>query len=538
MKRLIALVIAAIMVLSLIPTMVLPAVAEEEAEYAYPDPLDGFWSIYRSPGSYKVPDPDDEEEKTYTPAPAYRYTAEGFQITSADYTNMTPKWTVQTSRSQDLEAGFYMQFRVDEYSYRGENGAADAWIAFTIADSRLIEPGTINHNNYLCVLLRGNGDGQVAFNETAIGTKTVEDKKGSFNIVTGGTSATVPMDEDGKEIYDIELVWDGTDYIVYICGVAIKNSQITAHLKSFEECYVGVTMMSTVKDGKASMTILKTGTSAADATVPEGTDEAEAEENTLVYGDPIDPTTVPENEPALLFNPQTLTSNPSPAGATFTPTANYTYHVTVTAPPYFFQWGPRNAITYMAEDFPVFAMMLKDYYGPESGGMYYNAGDIMSANSDYHTSWNLYDEYSTFYGDDDEYSYVIVDLTDMWEGRINSVRLDWTGDVGSEYYIEYMAFFRSPEEALAYGEAYVVKQGVDIEDSADETDAPTDDAGEDTDAPTAEGDTAADTQAPTAEGDTTVDDGDTAGGCASVVGFGSVAILAAAAAAVACKKKN
>ncbi len=551
MKKFIAFAIAAIMVLSLIPAMAFSASAEEEAEYAYPDPLSGPWSIYRGPGSYKIPDEDDEPS-TPTPAPGYKYTSEGFQITSADYTNMSPWWTVQTSQPQDLKQGFYVQFRVDEFAYRGEDESADEWIAFTVANSRLVSPGSTNHNDYLCVLLRGTGNGSVAFTETAIGIKKTEDKPGSFGLISGGTSATVPMDEDGKEIYDIEIKWEGDNYVVYVCGVAINNPQITSLINGFEDCYVGMTMMSTVKDSNASMTILKMGTSKADATTPDGTDEADPEENMLTFGDPIDPSTIEQNKPCAIWNVEN--NNPSAGNMTFSATANNTYHITATASAVFFSWGIKNALTYMAEDFPVFVMMLKDYYGGESGSLYYNAGEILSANTNYLTQWSMFDDNSMFYGADEEYCLVVNDLTGMWEGRINSVRMDFacngTETEPAEWDIEYMAFFRSVEEAHAYAEEYMKSIGVDPDATAEETQAPTEDPADDeeTQAPTTdnggegetkdnagEGETSGTTNAPTTGDDKGDDKADE--GCASVIGMSAV-ILMAAAAAVVLKKKD
>ncbi len=168
--------------------------------------------------------------------------------------------------------------------------------------------------------------------------------------------------------------------------------------------------------------------------------------------------------------------------------------------------------------------------------------------------WSIYDDNSTFYGEDDEYSYVIVDLTGMWEGRINGVRLDFVTDSTdpecAEWDIEYMAYFRSVEEALAYGEKYVTEQGVDLDATDAPTDAPTDgptdapteaptgdNGGDNGDSTDPEAGTNADgsTNAPSTSADTTATD-DT--GCASVIGFSAVAILAAATAAVALRKRD
>lgn len=61
MKKLIALAICAVMVLSMIPAMALTASAAGE----------GIWTTCRAPYDY-----DDPE--SYTPAAGYTYTSEGF----------------------------------------------------------------------------------------------------------------------------------------------------------------------------------------------------------------------------------------------------------------------------------------------------------------------------------------------------------------------------------------------------------------------------------------------------------------------------
>ncbi len=561
MKKLIALAIAAIMVLSMIPAMALSASAVEETDWSlYPEPADGPWSVYRGPGDYDI---DLNAGDTYTPAPGYKYTSEGFTLIPADYTNMTPFFTVQTSNPVDLTQGFYMQFRIDEFAYKGEDLSkpADEWICLNIADTRLMVPGNTEWNNNWFSLIRGAGDGSASF-ESAVTTKTTDGANGKVDFI-GSVAGTAPMDEDGREIYELEITYDGTNYDILICGISIMSLQgsdkVQAALAGYEESYVGITVQTGVKDSTVGLTILKMGTSKADATTPEGTDEAEPEDNILVFGDPVDPATVPANEPALLFNAEKLTFKKDPEGSNihFSATANNTYHVAATANGCFFNWHIKNDLTYMADDFGVFAMLLKDYMGNDSS-LYYCAGDILAASPSHVTSWSLYDDNAKSYGADDEYTLVVVDLgalnTDeekMWTGRINALRPDFSVDASDEEWaewdIEYMGVFRSVEEAHAYGDKYM--EGKDIETKGEEeTQAPTDPADEETQAPTTdnggegetkdnagEGETSGTTNAPTTGGDNAGDKDE--GGCASVIGISAI-VLMAAAAAVVLKKKD
>ena len=126
----------------------------------------------------------------------------------------------------------------------------------------------------------------------------------------------------------------------------------------------------------------------------------------------------------------------------------------------------------------------------------------------------------------------------MWEGRFNSIRLDFNmaDETTREFELCFAGMFRSVDEAYAYANTWVEGIGLEtVDPNATEepteppTEAPTDDVTEaPTDAPQQGGDaTEAPTEAPTDEPKS---------GCGSVIGFSAVAILAAAAAAVALKK--
>ena len=551
MKKLIAFAVAAIMVLSMIPAMAFTASADE-AETNYPEPFKGFWTVYRDPDDYA----DDAE--FYKPAPAYKYTSEGFQLTSADYTNMTPKWTVQSSRPVDLTQGFYMQFRVDEFSYKGEDGTADEWISLSISDRPLVAHGNTVHGNNWCSLIRGAGDGKAEV-QSFITTMNTDDAKGAFTH-KGSSTPEVPKDGDGKEIYTFAVIYDGTNYDIQVNGISVPGAaDITTALKGYEECYVGLTFHSGAKNGVASATILKQGTSASDCETPDGTDEGPAEDNVLVYGPQIDINTIEKNQPALLWNANktSFVGDPgsSASGVVITPTADMTYHLAASGTVPYFMWSIKSALTFEAKDIPVFAMLMKNYMGND-GSLRYCTGDILSADDVHLTSWGLYDDDSKFYGENEEYSLVVVNLGEVaqdWEGRLNSIRpefsVDASDDEWSEWDIEYMAMFRTVEEAHAYTEAYLAAKGVS-EETGEETDPPVGES--DTDGQETNGD---DTVADTTDGkDTSSGDKETSadtdgstkadtknekdpGGCASVIGV-SAALIVAAAAAVVLKKKD
>ncbi len=573
MKKLITLALAAIMVLSLIPAMAFTASAAPES-VEYPEPSEDFWSVWRDPGHYDI-----EEGDPYCPAAGYEYTSEGFKVISPDFSNYGTKVNVQTSEPVDLKNGFFMEVRIDDFSYKGISGAEDEWISFQISDERHVGAGgTSWSNNWLC-LIRGTGDGNPS-NMPFVTVRDTEEKDGSF-LPVGAFAECKPEMVDGKEVYTFEVSWDGSAYTLKVNGCAVSgdNGAITNHLLSMERTYVGVVMHSGQMGGKADITITKQGTSAANAEVPSGNDSREPEENLLVFGDPIDPTTVPENTPALIMdaNKEHIKKDPTGSNMSLTPTGSGAYHVKATAGVPYFMFSPKKEITYMAEDFPVFVMMLKNFIG-DDGGAYFCAGDVISATDKYMMGWSQWDDNARFYGADEEYTYIIMDFSEMintvevingeevypLKGRIHQIRphfgIDPNDEEMSEWDIEFCAFFRSVEEALAYGETFnetVILPGIEDqpEETGDAVETKGDDAEEtkaDAEETKADAESAADTKADAesaadtkADAESTADtkaDAETKaeakGGCGSVIGLGAVAIIAAAAAAVVLKKKD
>ncbi len=573
MKKLIAFAIAAIMVLSMIPVMAFTAFADDDV--VYPEPDEGFWSTYRDPKEYAV-GPDEE----YKPTAGFEYTSEGFVTRPADYTNTTPKFTIQTSDPVNLDAGFYMQFRVDEFSYKGESKGEDEWISVSISDRRLVEHGgTTWGNNWLC-LIRGNGDGNANVQSFNTVQKT-DTAAGGFNH-QGDVAISVPMDSDGKEIYEFEVTKSGDNFDIKVNGMSVQGlPAVNRHIGNFEEYYIGITFHSGQKDGVAGATILQQGTSKGNAEVPDGDSEKDAEDN-LYYVAPMSPSTdIAAGQPVFVFDGHKTSfkkdPNNSASNLSLGITGDYTYHLTASGTHPYFVWAITNEKTYEAADFPIFAMMLKNYLG-DNGGLYYCAGDVLSATDKYMTGWDQWDDNSRVYGGDEEYTYVLVDLSQMgekdedgnvvdpyWKGRINSVRPDFRADPADpelcEWDIEFMAFFRSVEDAHAYGEEYNAKNIVpNIETKPDggddETKAP-DDNTDETKNPDNNTD---ETKAPagddtTAGGESNVADDSTAdtnktdnkptetkpadekdSGCSSAIGLGAIAILGAAVAVVLKKK--
>ena len=532
-KRILALILCAVMLLTMIPVVVLTTGAAD---------VEGDWTTYRSAGDYDDPEEETEEGEepsVYKPEAGYEYTSEGFSIIPASYKDTTPFLTVQTKLPQSIKEGVYLQFRIDDYSYDGGTGA-DQWICLNLTTQEKVAPGSTAYGGGWLTLIRGNGSGNCTTLPHLTDPKT-EDFGGTF-VNVGTAAATAPKDDEGREIYTMKIEWNGSEYVITVNDVVQPGgAQTTALLEKLNangEFYVGITMQSMVKDGTAALTILKYGTSEADASTPVGSDSKQPEENEMTIAEIQDPSSVEAGKPAILWTPETVNIKGG-NNCTFTVLGDGAWRVQATEAAVFFNMNPKRSWSYDGTDFPVFGIMLRNIW-VDGGTLWYAAGEVMSAQNSCTLPFSIYD--GEFYGEDEEYVFVPVDMTDLWEGRINSIRLDlaMSDPENREFDICFAGMFRSEDEAYAYASSYLTSIGVNgtpvteaPETEAPETEAP---AGNETEAPAGN-----ETEAPAGNETQATTGNETeapvAGGCASVMGMGAVAILAAAAAAVALKRK-
>lgn len=522
-KRIIALLIAAIMVLSMIPVMSLTTGAAD---------VEGDWTTYRFANEYDDPDeePDpNEEPSVYKPEAGFLYTDEGFSTIAPSYKDTTPAMTVITKEKQPVKDGIYLQFRIDDYSYDGGTGA-DQWIAPSLSTEPKVAPGSAEHGGGWLTLIRGNGKGDTCVYVPCTTDPKTEDFGGVFNQGTPISGLPIVRDEQGREIYTLEITYDNDAYSIKINGKD-QTCAYDAMLKKLDpngEFYVGINIQSTVKEGTCALTILKYGTSEATATKPVGSDSKEPEENQMTIADIADPSTVPANEPAILWSPETINIKGG-NNCTFAVLGDDTWRVTGTDAAVFMNFSPKRSWSYDGADFPVFGILFRNIW-VDAGTLWYAAGDVMGAKDGMNYPVSVYND-GKYYGEDDEYIFVPWDMTELWEGRINTVRLDlaMTDEAFREFDICFAGMFRSEDEAYAYAEKYL-RENTDVDPDAtkEETEAPTD---PETQAPETQ---APETQAPETQAEGT--EATQEEGCSSVIGFSAVAILAAAAAAVALKK--
>ena len=186
--------------------------------------------------------------------------------------------------------------------------------------------------------------------------------------------------------------------------------------------------------------------------------------------------------------------------------------------------------------FPVFAVMFKDCCAcsgatsledctiSEGFSAWYYAGEYTGASNDCVWEGCYFDDSVDV--DGSNYKYAILDFSEMWEGRINGIRLDFgnilSGTPGlNAFDICFLAFFRSTDEAEAYigsTSAWEIEdETTEAPTTAVETEAPTTEATDE--GTTVPSETNAETEAPEESG------------CKSVAGLGAISVMTIAAGA-------
>ena len=553
MKKILSTLLVVAMLLSLALVAVVPtAAADDEA---------GFWSVYGRASHH-----DEDYEGDKTSVPGYEYTDDGFHMTSADWSSTNPWGQLQTTEKVYIKDGVYMQVRVDNFPYVA---ATDKWFNFNIWNQPMIDEGSPDPKY---------GHGVQTIMRPGTGTETEPGKVTSIQwaieeFKNAGT-VSFPADKlsivDGKNIFTLEIKWEDDSYAVSINGIAAPKDVIDYMNEEFAEgeAHIGFAMHSTMMGGTMDATVLKWGTSEANATTPEGDDKKDPENYYIEYAEAADPSAVAEGMPAILMTGDRegsdLKMKPVTAtGAIISITEDERVHVAASKSTSDAGiWRVDNEKTYNIEDFPIVLCITKNFCACgmdgecmafEEAHVYMCVGDD-TAPSDTNKLKNIDVCEESYQIGDDNYIYFFQDvLADKpnYTGRINACRFDFV-DIdlstpgANEFDIELIAFFRTEEEAEAYAEKHLTSLGWTDESDEDDNDAPADDetetsAGNETEAPATN-----ETEAPATNNNANNTNNDAAtnegesSGCGSVVGFGAIAVVATAAVAgfVTFKKKE
>ena len=195
--------------------------------------------------------------------------------------------------------------------------------------------------------------------------------------------------------------------------------------------------------------MLRTAVACTGSGDPADTDESVSADTTLTAtdGTTAEPETEPETEPP----PEDFVVTEE--GGTATVPGDNTWRVTASDANVFFNFNPKRSWSFAGEDFPVFGMLVRNIW-VDGGTAWYAAGEVAGALIDCTMSFSIYDGDSWEGADDVEYFFVPIDMTELWEGRINTMRLDlvMSDTENREFDICFAGMFRSVEEGTAYAE--------------------------------------------------------------------------------------
>ena len=511
MKRLLVLALTAVMILSVASVMIITGAAAVE----------GDWVATRAADDYQDPD-------SYRPYCGFHYEVDkGLVLDSADYTNNTPYTHIHTKTPYNLKdtnaAGngrsISLEFTVTDFAYEG----SDHWVGISLHSKEIFAPGQKGYGEGVSVLIRGAGEGAAVAQFFYL-----NDDRGY--TLFSQQQVTIPVNEQGQETYTFEVEYTGTGYAFYLCGTKVEDvtklADETLDTYCADGAYVGISFYTTASGSSIGANISK-----FQGEVPFGEDSMEPEENRNNFAPIADSSTVPEGQPALIWNSAKEQFNQfQSSNIDLAVNEDGTMKATALTASGYIIFSPKVAVSYEAADFPVIAILTRACYA-ESGLVFYSAGKNLSAQPDCSCEIDIAE-----YDFGEEWCMGILDLTDDldWQGRVNMIRMDIqnvnnTDEELKHYDIAYIACFRTIEDAEKYAKDYLTELlGALPETTEKETNPPKTDAPE-TEEPSADqSETESEEQTTEAE----------KSGCGAVVAAPIVALIALLGVAFVAKKRD
>ena len=573
MKKTLSVILVAVMILSTLVSLVVPAAAEENT---------GDWDVMLpAPVMNKA---EDERQ----PAQGYYYDETGFHTVSPNYKNYTPHFTVISKEMYNI-VNFSMTVEITDYCTEGDN-----WLSFSVwSESNGLAQGVTSgeYGDGWTSLIRPDTEGRLVKLESWNQTKGGRTGKQVFSNIDATQAIPVMLTPDVNEDNGaLRFTFAITDGVVSVNGAVIGAATDKVISERFKEglAYVGVTLNNA---GDASGAYMPTiSVVEVNGSVPTGSGSRDPESKTREYGELIPSDTVPENTPAVWFDgtlDKTNTKLPSTSNCDVDYSDdNTSILVTANDAAGTIQFFVPDAITYEANDFPYILMIFKNFCtctlqegenandmcaGNEMGSLWYCAGNVTSPRNECHISvpgfyWATPLDESGVPTTTDYYTVALVDLSELeWEGRINNVRFDFAGfknyaiegmntfeivglgafatEMGAITYLQANGYntdmfgFLNPDlcthrDADEDGICDICYEAVDLSGGSEEsTEEATDEVTEDT----TEAKTEATTKAPET---TTATTEENKSGCGATVSMSVLGLVALAGASMTCFKKK
>lgn len=502
MKKIIATVLATVMILSVLATIaIVPATAAVSED-------GGDWAVYAPAKTYKDENGQyifkyDDPDMSRTNIPGYEYTDAGFRVsgTCSASTATTQRFNVVTKKPQNLSKGVSVTIEVDEFKAGG-----DMWFSFSIWDEPNLDHGEPGGkfgegfgNGYLCLIRDGVIQNWIADDMFYDKSGTMQQPGSAnapcqWNLMDGGQGTpnnNFAPNANGNYEFTFNLVCDTTGtYSLYINGVAVPAGEaFDAFIKQrFVEMndgmgYIGFAVRGSETDCTTTITVTE-----FNGKVPTGKDSAEQFNNVEPVGPMIPTDTLDPSQPVLLFDSlnkkgeyekigeftmaSDVTAVPNYDGSfTIYPQSSISSYLVIT---------PDNDFTYEASDYPYAAFLFRNFcnciqyegedyecIGNQDNHFvdtYFSGGTIFEADPTcllMNQSPAHADIYKDIYGN--TYQLYIIDLSQQpsWMGRINSFRIDFDYDEilrndkdHNSFDFCYMGYFQTFEAAANYAVAY------------------------------------------------------------------------------------
>ena len=597
MKKLIALMLVSVLLLSAMISLITPISAADE---------EGIFNVLLSEDSERM----TEEQKP--PVPGYYYDETGFHTSSNGFKNFNPKFTVVSKEMYDIK-NFTMTVVIHDYSVAGDN-----WFSFTLwSESNGFAMGDTSgeYGDGWTSIIRAREDGVLNRFESWNQTKGKRSGVQVFSNIDNTQTAPLIFEPNvNEETGDITITFAIVDGSVSVNGKVVGENTDKVISDRFKDgmAYVGITLYNSDSSGEHNPTVSITD---INGLVPTGSDSREAEDKVRKIAEIADSASIPANTPALWFD-GTLekTNNSLPADTRYCNVSfsddNQNYRVTAENHVFYMQLDVPDSISYNASDFTYVAAIFKNYCTcsladgesavdyctntAESLHIRYCAGNVTAPNDDciqkVESFYNVSPEGST-----DLYTVAVLPVEHVeWQGRINAIRLDF-GNFESFFGVEgrntfevmFVGVFKSGTDVMGFVKDFR-DMNLDIESmvtslhnceadgcidldkdgycdacwsempeisDCDHVDEDADEVCDNCGANLATGSTETETETDTGAGDTTVapdandgteapttektdDTSDEKGGCGSVVSMGALAIVAIVGTGLVIKKKE